>query len=138
MLLSNKLQRLPVFNEIVVSKNMVSIIGFDAEQKQKEVSVQHDCSKYTTLFIEWYITEDRSVTGCFWINKKRQKEFIFKDDDDSNTSIDIGMRGDDHSFPFKGAVSALEVYHKEEETVHSIPAAVRNLIINNQIGLSQE
>ena len=116
---------------------MVSIIGFDAEQKQKEVSVQHDCSKYTTLFIEWHITEDRDVTGCFWINKKRQKEFIFKDDDIANASIDIGMRGDDHSFPFKGAVSALEVYHKEE-TVHSIPAAVRNLIISNQIGLSQE
>ena len=137
VLLSNKMQTFPVFNEIVVSKNIVSIIGFDAEQKQKEVSVQHDCSKYTTLFIEWYITEDRDVTGCFWINKKRQKEFIFKDDDDSNTSIDIGMRGDDHSFPFKGAVSALEVYHKEE-TVHSIPAAVRNLIISNQIGLSQD
>ena len=105
--------------------------------KQKEMSVQHDCSKYTTLFIEWYIEEDRNVTGRFWINKKKQKEFIFKDDDVANASIDIGMRGDDHSFPFKGNISALEVYSKEE-TVHSIPAAVRNLIISNQLGLSQE
>ena len=136
VLLSNKLQRLPIFNEIVVSKNMVSIIGFDANQKQKEVYVEHDCSQYTTLFVEWHITEDRNVTGCFWINKKRQKEFIFKDDDDANTSIDIGMRGD-HSFPFKGNISALEIYNKEEE-LHSIPAAVRNLIISNQIGLSLE
>ena len=116
---------------------MVSIIGFDAKRKQKEVIAEHDCSQYTTLFVEWHITEDRKVTGCFWINEKRQKEFSFQDDDRANASIDIGMRGDDHSFPFKGNVSALEVYNKEEE-LHSIPAAVRNLIIRNQIGLSLE
>ena len=30
---------IPMFNEIVVSKNMVTLIGFDDDKKQKEVSV---------------------------------------------------------------------------------------------------
>ena len=137
VLVSNRMRGFPVFNEIVVSKNMVSIINKNAEQCQKDVSVHHDCSQYTTLFIEWHITEYDDLSGRFWINKKRQKEFILKLDDVSNPSINIGMRGD-HSFPFKGNVSALEVYNNKENTVHSIPAAIRNLIISNQIGLSQE
>ena len=124
------------FNEIVVSRSTVSLIGFDKDKKQKEVNLEHDCTKYTTLFIEWIIVDD-SATGYLWINNKRKKQFSFTQDYVSNDSIDVGMR-EDHSFPFKGNIGALEIYHKidRNEKINGIPDAVRDLIINNQMSLS--
>ena len=138
VLVTGYLQDVEVFNEIVVSKSMVTLIGFDGDEKLKEVGVQHDCSKYTTLFIEWIRSEDSlNASGNIWIDNKKRDRFSFTVGYVESGTLDIGMR-EDNSFPFQGNICAFEMYHKEDDEMQSIPDAVRNLIITNQMSLTSK
>ena len=61
---------LPV-DDIMVSGNSIFIIGFDRKKKQVSIPIQHDCRKWTTLFVDWMVKFTKagvSLTGSYMID----------------------------------------------------------------------
>ena len=63
-------------------------------------------------------------------------KFNFQKEDTRANFIDVGCRGEVSSRPFTGRVSALELYRtlgQQQRGKSTLPTALKNLIINNQL-----
>ena len=122
------------FNEISVNASTIFIIGFNNDGKQVDIPIKHDCRHWTTLYIDWLVEEDRTLSGSYMIdnNKKLGGIFNFKLDFVSGDYIDVGCRAGADSRSFTGSVSALELYTSWEGE-RSIPLALRSLVIESQM-----
>ena len=65
------------FNEISVDASSIFIIGFDNDKHQVNIPVQHNCRKWTTLYVEWSVDEDCNLYGSYIVDNDRKVSNIF-------------------------------------------------------------
>ena len=119
------------FTEIAVSSNALFIRGIKDKQRV-DIPIQHNCRQWTTLFVDWMVTET-NITGNYIINndKKLMGKFSLPIGLLCGNYIDIGCRGHILSHPFYGAISTLEIHTSHKGKV--ISPALRDLVINDQL-----
>ena len=121
------------FNEISVTCSSVSILAINSDRSQRNVIVPHNCSLWTTLFVEWVADYDtRTLTGKYMIDNDDKKggSFSFNDIQDFE-GVYVGARGSSTVHPFVGGISAIEVY-KSKEKKH-MPMEMKKLVVNDQL-----
>ena len=118
------------YNEILVSASTITIDGFNKDLKLVNVSIQHDCRQWSTLFV----VRKNIISGSFMVNNDETSlaTFTFKRDVSRAKFIDVGCRGNLDNNPFIGSISALELYSTFEQQ-DLPPKALKDLVINNQL-----
>ena len=122
------------FNQILASKSSLFIVGFVDEKKIK-IPIMHDCSKWTTFFVDWvveYTDGHGCITGTYMIdgNKKLVGTFKFTRSFVSGDFIDVGSEPNDVR-SFTGDIRALEIYTPFYGKI--IPQSLKELVIQNQL-----
>ena len=114
------------FNEIVVSKSGIQILGY-REKQPASIPIVHDCTVWSTLFIDYQVGE--SATMATWSVGGKTGDFTFDSPIMCESGVFIGGRdGGDRSF--HGAIVSIEcMYHA---TAQKIPDTLKELIINGQ------
>ena len=103
-----------LYNEILFSASAITINGLNKDTKLVNVSIQHDCRQWSTLFVNWFAEEkSTTISGSFMVNNDETSSgtFNFRRDVMRAKFIDLGCRGDVNNYPFIGSVSALELYY---------------------------
>ena len=121
------------FHEIIVSTNEIRIYGWKNKQLAF-TTIHHNCTAWTTLFLEYHTTtRKQGLQGSFIINNDQstQKSFTFDHPLMCRSGIYIGARKNNTQF-MDGAIHAIESYFRELGH-EKLPQPLKDLIIKNQM-----
>ena len=113
------------FNEIAVSKSEIQILGY-RDRQARIISIVHDCSIWTTLFVDFQVLE--GGTSVNWSVDGNSGNFTFDGPIMCERGLFIGGRHGGDRF-FDGAIASIE---SNCRTAQKIPDALKELIINGQ------
>ena len=121
-------------SDISVTRTRISILGSISTLNKQEVIIQHDCSRWTTLFIEWFFSTEGTVSGRYMINDDKEMIGTFRFSSGESVleaGFSIGGRGSGISHPFIGGISAIEI-HTSDYT-QDMARSIKELVIKDQM-----
>ena len=117
------------FSEVSATSMQIHIYGMEDGQ-MITVTIQHSCTNWTTLFID-YVTGGSQTECTAIINNDVAETFTFDSDEGNLSGFSVGSRYNDTRF-LHGDIDSIEMYYSLN-LQKRLPDNVRYLIIENQI-----